>query len=121
MARIRRIVWIIGISLTVFVNFMGAIAPVHSERWRPVGEDVVSVYSFEGKGSEIPVPVRRGPRIDNLNGNVTIGQTVVVWIRTDYKDNLEVANPRITLYILVATILLHFATGAISRKASRGA
>jgi hypothetical protein len=106
----RKVIWKVGITLAVLVNLWGSL-PTDLKRMRsPVGEGPVFVYAPRGGRNENSVAVMTwdGKDENDTNGKfVATGQTVVVYLRTDYLASY----PRYTLLILGITILLHYATG----------
>jgi hypothetical protein len=82
----------------------------------------VSVYSYDGRANEIPVPVMKwdgnGPN-DTSGKYVESGTVVQVFLRNNYKDDMVILYPQITLCILCATVLLDFALGRLLHASSK--
>ncbi len=113
--RIRKMIWVVGISLTILVNIGGAKRPMYKGAQHQVGTDLVSVFAYRGKPYETPIPVMKWDRANENDTNgkfVETDQQVDVYLRNGYKDDLIVWYPRMTLGILATTIFLHFGISA---------
>ena len=108
----RNIVWVIALSLILLMNLLGAQRPFYKGVQRPVGPDLASVYvPFSDSEYEPPVPVMKW-RGNNCDGGlVDTGQKVLVCLRNSYKDDRIVFYPRVTLAILIPTVLIYLVLG----------
>ena len=123
MSTIRKMIWIIGITLTLLTNLSGSMPRMYKGVQHEVGSDVVNVYSVQGLPHETPIPVMAWESTDPNDPNgklVDTGQSVQVYLKNTYKDDLIAYYPRMTLWIVGATILLHFATGLFITKQVAG-
>jgi hypothetical protein len=110
----RKIVLLLGVSLTILVNISGAMRPMYKGVQKQVGTDLVQVYAFTDGSNEIPIPVKKwsSPNPNDVNGTfVETGEKVQVYLRNDYKDDDIIFWPRRTLWILGVTIVLYLGIG----------
>jgi len=111
---LRKIVLIIGVSLTILVNISGAMRPMYKGVQEQVGTDLVQVYAFTDGSNEIPIPVKKwsSPNPNDVNGSIVeTGEKVQVYLRNNYKDDDIIFWPRRTLWILGVTIVLYLGIG----------
>jgi hypothetical protein len=120
MRRIQRILWIVGVTVTIFLNLVGAMPRMYKGVRSRVGSDLVSVHALTGASEMNSIPVMKWDRPDpnDTQGKfVETGEKVEVRLDNAYKDDQIVFYPRVTLCVLGATILLVCAINVASRIA----
>ena len=117
MRRLRLAVWIVGLGAISVVNAVGAFPRYYKGEQHPVGSDVVSVYTPEGSDGEVTVPVKEWR---HENGSfVETGSRVRVYLRNGYKDDVIEWYPRVTLGILVVSMVVNLFFSVIERYGRR--
>ncbi len=116
MRRIRLGTWILGLGAAAALNAWGSLPRVYKGEFRPVGEDVVSVYTPGGSDGEPTVPV---VRLEG-GGFKDTGERVRVFLRNDYRwDGDAQWYPRATLCILTVMLVVALATSAADASRRR--
>jgi len=111
--RLRRLNLIVGISLVLGVNAIGALPRVYKGVQHPVGHEIVSVFIPSGEQRDILTPVEDV----KTNGFRDTGQRVQVYLRNGYKDDIVTFYPRITVLVLLAMAFIHALSKVLARWA----
>ena len=95
-----------ALAVIVAVNLWGALPKFHYGAFAPLKPDEVHVFTADKSSSSPPTPDSTVP-IKTFDFRDT-GQTVGVYIRSDYRDSEALIYPRITLAIggIAAIVLL---------------
>jgi len=112
---LRITIWILGLLGLLYINALGALPRFHKGVQHPAGADVVSVYPADSQHPETATPIKDWDR--SKESLVNTDQSVQVYIRNNYKDNLIVFYPRLTLLITLLTLIVQFVLWRISRRA----
>lgn len=94
-----------GIALILAVNAVGALPRMYKAMQRPVGPEIVSVYSPRGERYETLTPIMRHGSEEA--GSIDTGQSVQVYVVNWYKDDEILLYPRRTFLIALGMVVVH--------------
>ncbi|MEI8380344.1 MAG: hypothetical protein WCJ09_09460 [Planctomycetota bacterium] len=97
----------IGIAVILAFNGFGALPIIYIGVHDEVGPETVSVFSPRGEPHEILTPIKTFGTSDT--GFIDTGQSVQVYVRNWYKDNLIQFYPRWTFFIALGMVVIHLA------------
>ena len=96
-----------GIALILAVNAVGALPRIYIGVQHEVGPGIVSVYSSRGEPHELLTPIQTHGMSET--GFIDTGQSVQVYVRNWYKDDMILYYPRWTFLIALCTVVIHLA------------
>jgi hypothetical protein len=111
--RLRRLNFVVGLSIVVGVNAVGALPRVYKGVQHPVGHETVSVYTPSGEERDVLTPIVNVSE----RGFSDTGQRVQVYLRNGYKDDIVTFYPRVTVLVLLAMALIHILSKVLARGA----
>ncbi len=104
---IQRLNLSIGIALIMAFNGFGSLPIIYIGVQHQVGSATVSVYSPRGEPDEILIPIKTFGASDT--GFIDTGQSVQVYVRNWYKDDMIQFYPRWTFFIALGMVVIHLA------------
>ncbi len=109
----------IGIAVILAFNAFGSLPIIYIGVQHQVGPETVSVYSPRGEPDEILTPIKTFGTSDT--GFIDTGQSVQVYVRNWYKDDMIQFYPRWTFFIALGMVVIHLALNLWkSRRPSAG-
>src|SRR5580698_3324564 len=103
MKKARRALWVFAWFLVTAITFFGMLDSLRVGYQRPVGTDVVNVYTAQKGDGKIDVPVYDYTK----DSKIETGNRVHVFLRTDYQQNTNLF-PQLVLDVIGVTFFIQF-------------